>query len=807
MNLDLSSDRLAFHLRLPEGTWDLHFHAPGEMSIEGAKMGAMWTRGKRPMSWNGSIVDPTILSSGKKETIHGMSEEASVQWSIPGAGLGIQLDCSLLLDVPLFLWRLRIENTGADPIRLETIEMMRVGRGARTRIKPRPWWMLPMGPAEHDEQYGALRLHHSPGDPAFFTNGWQSWGYTGALGRGDRFPRTRFGPLTKPMRVNAGTPRPRSPGHFASNMFAAVGDRRSRHGIAAGFLSEHQAFGSLEAELDALEPRLRLWANTDDVRIDPGESFSTDWACLQPFGIDDQDPIAPYLDAVAKENSARRPVDVPVGWCSWYQFFDSVTHDDVIENLEWAATARGRIPFDLIQLDDGFQAQVGDWFQTKDSFPDGVAGIARRAKDEGFTPGIWLAPLIVRPEARIVKEHPDWLLRGRGGRPVHAGFIWNRFNRALDPTHPAVLDHLQRMMETAAVEWGYDYLKLDFLYAGALKAVRHNPKVTRAQGLRHALSVMREAAGDDVFMLGCGCPLGSGIGIFDAMRISADVAPSWNPAYLGMELPFRSEPDFPAARNAIRNTITRAPMHRRWWLNDPDCLLMRGSDTKLNQHEVQTLATVIALSAGSLIVSDDLPSLDDQRIRWLAKLLPPLPKEARAIDWFDEKYPSRLVLPLADEAGDRYLVAFLNWDDKPRQIRSILDGLPLPPAQAYHAVDFWEERYMRIASEMRDPLEIPGHGIRLLALRQVQDQAGWIGDTLHISQGRALQRWRARRNTIKADLHLERQAEGKVWISTPTLPRSITLGGKSLDWQAAGENIYEFDVTFEGQAALEIQLV
>jgi alpha-galactosidase len=590
-------------------------------------------------------------------------------------------------------------------------------------------------------------------------------------------------------------------------MFAAVGDRRSRRGIAAGFLSEHQAFGSLEAELDVLEPRLGLWANTDDVRIDPGESFSTDWACLQPFGFDDPDPLGPYLDAVANENSARKMADVPVGWCSWYQFFDSVTHDNVIENLEWAATSRRRIPLDLIQLDDGFQAQIGDWFQTKDSFPDGVAGIARHAKDEGFTPGIWLAPLIVRPEARIVKEHPDWMLRGRGGLPVHAGFIWKRFTRALDPTHPAVLDHLRRMINTAVDEWGYEYLKLDFLYAGALKANRHNPKMTRAQGLRHALSVMREEAGDDVFMLGCGCPLGSGIGIFDGMRISADVAPSWNPAYLGMELPFRSEPDFPAVRNAIRNTITRAPMHRRWWLNDPDCLLMRGNDTKLSEHEVQTLASVIALSAGSLIVSDDLPSLDDQRIRWLAKLLPPLPRQARAIDWFDEKYPSKLVLPLKDEAGERYLLAFLNWSDTPRQIQSILDALPLPLAQAYHAVDFWEEHYMRIESEMRIPIEIPGHGIRLLALRPVKDLDEWIGDTLHISQGLAVQRWLAKRNIIKAELKLDRQAEGKVWISTRTPPKSINLGDKSLDWKEVGINIYEVEVAFEGQSVLEIRLI
>jgi alpha-galactosidase len=25
----------------------------------------------------------------------------------------------------------------------------------------------------------------------------------------------------------------------------------------------------------------------------------------------------------------------------------------------------------------------------------------------------------------------------------------------------------------------------------------------------------------------------------------------------------------------VRNTINRMPMHGRWWINDPDCMLLR----------------------------------------------------------------------------------------------------------------------------------------------------------------------------------------------------------------------------------------
>ncbi len=807
MSIDLSSDQLAFHLRLPQGAWDLHALSLPGLSVEGAMMSARWRRKNKPVVWRGEMTDAIVAPTEQRSTPMGMSVQTSIRWIVPESGLCFTLDAALLLGKPLFLWRAHIENEAQEPAHLDYVEMMRVGSGRRKMITPFSRRMHPMGFVDQGEDFGALRLHASPGDLAFFTNGWQSWGYCGVLGPRDRFPRTRFGPLTRPMRVNPGTPRPRRRGHFASDMFAVLGDRKWRRGLAAGFLSQRQAFGSLEADLDGPEPRLRLWANADGVRLDQGESYSTDWACLQPLGLDDLDPLRPYLDAVAVENEARGDGSVPVGWCSWYQFFDSVTQDDVLENLEWAVKNQSHVPLRLIQLDDGFQEQVGDWFSFKETFPDGVAGLASQAKEAGFQAGLWLAPLIVRPGARINKEHPDWMLRSEAGRPVNAGFIWDSFTRALDPSHPHVLEHLQKLMHTAVNDWGFEYLKLDFLYAGALSCELHDPKLTRAQALQRALLVMRQAAGDEVTMLGCGCPLGSGIGIFDAMRIGADVAPSWLPAYKGFEFPFKDEPDFPSVRNAMRNVITRAPLHRRWWVNDPDCLLIRSKDTRLSEVEVQSLATVIALSAGSMIVSDDLPALDTQRIAWLAKLLPPLPEYARALDWFDEAYPAKLLLPLCDKSGARHLVALLNWTDQVQQVDSIFEGFPLPSAEAYHAVDFWNGSYQRLEARMKTVMEIPAHGVRFFALRPVQDLPVWVGDTLHVSQGMAVQSWQVGSHGLRAELDLGRRAEGTIWIALQARPQEVKLNGEAHAWREAGNGIFAVDVSFEGLAVLEVKWV
>jgi alpha-galactosidase len=802
MNMDLSSEHLAFHLRIPEGSWDLHALLTPRSGFEEATMSARWRKKRKAITWSGAIRDAQLLPVEEQSSPHGLCKQASVRWVLPKDRLEFVLNCAVLLDAPLFLWRVHITNASSEPVFLDEVGMLSAGRGRQPKDRRISRLILPMRLPKVSGKFGAIRLHTSPGDLAFYSNGWQSWNFSGVLGAADRFPRSRLGPFTLPLFHNPGTPRPRQQGHFISEMFGALGDRTNRRGFLAGFLSQREAFGSLEAELDRLEPRLRMWVNADGVCLDSGETFTTDWACLQPFNMDEEDPFGPYLEAVALENSARRDAEVPVGWCSWYHFFENVTADDVEANLDWAAKMRDRVPLDWLQLDDGFQENVGDWFRSKASFPDGAAGVARKVKEAGFRAGIWLAPWIVKPNARIIKEHPDWLLRRQFRFPVQAGFIWNTFTKALDITHPQVLEHVRGLIRTAVETWGFDYLKLDFLYAGALDGKRHDPGLTRAQAMHRALVEIREAAGEGVTLLGCGCPLGVGIGVFDAMRIGPDVAPNWHPTFPMMKFFFKPEPGFPSVRNALRNTITRSWLHRRWWVNDPDCLLMRSTGSDLSVDEVQSLASGIALSAGSLFVSDHLPELDEERVDWLARLLPPLPQAARALDWFEITHPSKLILPLSDRAGQRHLLALQNWSDRPMAMDFSLEELMLPEAASYHAVDFWQGRYQRLAWGGIQTMKIPAHGVRLLVLRPVGDQPAWVGDTLHISQGMAVQQWRVDSHGLEVELDLGRKAKGRVWMALPSAPRTIQLGDETLDWHEPHPGVYTFPAMFDGVGRL-----
>ena len=61
-----------------------------------------------------------------------------------------------------------------------------------------------------------------------------------------------------------------------------------------------------------------------------------------------------------------------VGWCSWYQYFSDITFEQLSKNIRLLAEIRDRekIDYRLVQLDDGYQEDIGDWLETNSKFPE-----------------------------------------------------------------------------------------------------------------------------------------------------------------------------------------------------------------------------------------------------------------------------------------------------------------------------------------------------------------------------------------------------------------------------------------------------
>jgi len=742
--------------------------------------GASLKNARYNLSFCGSAEHPTvklepISQEQRDDPQHGLLQVVSALYRGEMVDLEWLVEFALPADQPLLLQRMEIRNHSEQVFHPDKMT------------------------------FGALRageLHFSeerPEKTAFFSNGWQSWSPSGTWQYGEKQTRSWLKPFAHPMLYNTGTPITRKESEFSADMFGAIIDHEAKVGLICGFLSQKEQFGSLLSTLHP-EPDLRVWANADQIELRGGASLGSDWLAWQFFDSSDPEPFKVYFEAVARENEVRKRIETPLGWCSWYYYFQNITPAELRSNLDAVNQLKPRLPLKFFQIDDGFEQDVGSWFDFNSNFPDGVAGLAEDIRAQELTPGIWLAPFILQPRSKLIRRHPNWLLRKENGLPVNSGFVWGGLGRALDLTHPDALGYVRDVIRTAVHDWGFPYLKLDFLYAGALPGSHYDPTKTRAQILRHALELIREEAGTDAILLGCGCPIGPGIGIFDMMRVSADVSPEWEPNAFGIKKPVRNEPNMPCARNAIQNIITRAPMDPHWWVNDPDCLLVRA-DSKLTLPEVQSLASAISLSGGAVLLSDDMSKLSEDRLKLAQSLLPVMPPNPQIPDLFEKSMPAKMRQVLQTPAGKRQVIALFNWLDEPQDLALEMNAFGLG-GQSWLMREFWTGEWANVDSDYVFRA-VPAHGVRLVTLSPLQKIA-YLGSDLHISQGIELQSWKVRGSTLTFKLDLGREAEGRVYLYCPSVPSAVSIGKDEVYWIQEAEKVISIAVSLLNPAIIKV---
>jgi alpha-galactosidase len=314
-----------------------------------------------------------------------------------------------------------------------------------------------------------------------------------------------------------------------------------------------------------------------------------------PVGSTEQDgPVAAltsFGDTFAAAAGVRDLRAAPRVWCSWYRYFEDVTSRDIEENA--AALTDAGLPVDVIQIDDGWSHGIGEWLRPTDGFPD-LERLVDGIRSGGRRVGIWLAPFFVGVDSAVAREHPDWLT-------ADAGHNWRQDLRGLDLTHPGVRDYLHGAVRRLA-DLGVDYFKLDFLYAGAVPARRHQD-VSGVAAYRSGLELLRDAAGTDAYLLGCGAPILPSVGLVDAMRVSPDTF------HEGGE-------DGSEGLRGRMSLVARAWQQGRFWVNDPDCLVARPSYPQREEW-----AATVETFGGLRSSSDRVADLDDWGVATTHRIL------------------------------------------------------------------------------------------------------------------------------------------------------------------------------------------
>lgn len=442
-------------------------------------------------------------------------------------------------------------------------------------------------------------------------------------------------------------------------------------------------------------------------------------------------------------------VEPAIGWTSWYYYYTKISEKIALENLE--NFKKNHIPLQIFQIDDGYQTRVGDWLSVNQKFPRGMKFLADEIKAAGYRPGIWLAPLSAEKKSDIVKNHPDWLLKDESGKPVRIGInpLWSMAFYALDIYHPEVRAYIKKVFHTVCREWGYDIVKLDFLYGACL--LPRNGR-SRAGVMADAMALLREAIGEDKIILGCGIPMGTAAGTTDYCRIGADVHLTWDIKLLK----WCNNRERAATVLAATNTINRRQLNKNAFVSDPDVFMLRKKFQRLTRAEQYTLLLTNLLFGDLIFNSDNIAEYDTTTMDLYRSIFPLVKRKEVIVEHSEGLYK------IFFQVDDRRYMAYINLSEK--------DKLYKLPSGIYF------DAQQQIIMSNEQTITIPKHQSLLLHICSA-GPFGVIGTKGHFFTGSEIKKIALVGEDIKIELRPGLLFDPEVFLKVPKDYSGKTING------------------------------
>lgn len=424
----------------------------------------------------------------------------------------------------------------------------------------------------------------------FFGNGYQAWTTSKEYSAGEKMQDIMTmakGKLRNIAGISADTrfvEFPQNTGEFYSHTYTYIKNENAFDFM--GSLTEKQGFTVIYADMN----KNTLTFSKDVEGVTTADAYAL-FDMVMFHGTYDE-----VFDQYFAAMGLKKPkINHMSGYTSWYNYFQKIDENIILRDLN--ALDKFKASVSIFQIDDGYETFVGDWLDhNPKKFPKGMKYIAEEVHQKGYQAGIWLAPFSVQIKSRTYKEHPDWVIK-ENGKPQLGVFGWGGAY-TLDIYNPEAREYMKHFFDVILNDWGYDMVKLDFLYSQCL-----TPRNNKARGtiMVEAMAFLRECCGDKL-ILGCGVPLGAAFGYVDACRISCDVDLNYKGKYYNR---LKVNNEIPSAQNAINNTVFRRHLNGRAFCNDPDVFFLRYSNLKFTMEQKLLLAGINHLLGGVLFVSDN----------------------------------------------------------------------------------------------------------------------------------------------------------------------------------------------------------
>ncbi|MFH0965119.1 MAG: hypothetical protein V2A58_14060 [Planctomycetota bacterium] len=380
----------------------------------------------------------------------------------------------------------------------------------------------------------------------------------------------------------------------------------------------------------------------------------------------------------------------------------------------------------------------------------------------------------------VFKEHPEWMIKDKDGNPRQiAQESWCRCpspKYALDLSVPEAFSWLKRHSADPVVTWGCKYYWLDFFGISGRKegAVAGDETVCLpAEMERQLVRMIRESLGEGVRIGTYTSPTNRLVGLVDAVRMASDCG-----ALERLPDSMEDGTDSISTQEAIdnrwkhvqacaRNMGAAYFYNNRFWINDPDPIMVGLTDRPETLEEARVRVMIAANSGGFPTVGEAISHMAPGRLELLKKALPVYGQAARTIDVMDREVATVYHLHVNHPSGNWEILTIFNWDDESQKRTVDLDDIGL--VGGYHGFEFWGQDYIGQMSRQLT-YTIPARSCRVFRLTPIAGRPQVVGTDRHVTVGlKELPElyWHAAQNRLSGIARRPQPESGTITVFVP----------------------------------------
>ncbi len=492
----------------------------------------------------------------------------------------------------------------------------------------------------------------------------------------------------------------------------------------------------------------------------------------------------------------------PIGWMTWYAVKFGASSKSVLENAKWQAENLSRYGANCVWVDwewyhddmSGEALPGTDIFNPgKGKYPEGLKHVSDEIKAMGLVPALWIGATNDTNLNRMFKEHPEWII---ADEKKWCGRWW------ADPTNPGVKEEFIPAVFRQLLEWGYEAFKWDCLPLSLMMYDKyhdhlHNKDISSEDALREIIRIARSIIGDDRYMMSCSGSSSRDIlfaaDMFDGARIGGDIF-KWTE--------FMTQ--------CVDRVYKYYVYHNVLWYADADNIVIRNEFN--NMEQARSRVSFYALTGVPVTLGDNLPELEEERVELLRRTMPVVDIHPSDLCEMARSTPFAVVnLSVAKEYGSWNIVDILNNKEEAEVLRLSLEKdlcLDTSNGTEYLVYDYWNRRFLGIASETVEISLLPYGSVVLSIHRREASRPVLLSTSRHITQGavdiESLE-WEQESMTMKGISNVVGGEEYRIAIYTPDSCRAASAGYDD-DPAKRGETAvsHAAAITYDGGGASDV---